>query len=195
MRPTARHIFCVMACYGWKVRAVLPGVWLLVGVGLLTMLPGCEPTVTDTPATADAPASIKEDTKPGPYWRPDVKSFRVYPSTRFIRESGRAILEARFELYDEMGDPVKAAGTFQIELYSIDESLGNAPQRLLYTWSADTLTLDQQREHYDPITRGYLFRLGVDNLKAARQATLLKVAFTPAGRPRLEAEAVIQTDW
>ncbi|MEZ6193555.1 MAG: hypothetical protein R3C45_19980 [Phycisphaerales bacterium] len=162
---------------------------------MLPMLPGCEPAATDTPSVAGASAGTKEVTKPGSYWRPEVKSIRVYPSTRFIRESGRAILEARFELYDEMGDPLKAAGTFQVELYSIDESLGNAPQRLLYTWSADTLTLDQQREHYDPITRGYLFRLGVDNLKAARQATLLKVAFTPAGRPRLEAEAVIQTDW
>lgn len=195
MRPTARHIFCVMACHGWILRAVLSGVWLLAGVCLLPMLPGCEPAATDTPSVAGASAGTKEVTKPGSYWRPEVKSIRVYPSTRFIRESGRAILEARFELYDEMGDPLKAAGTFQVELYSIDESLGNAPQRLLYTWSADTLTLDQQREHYDPITRGYLFRLGVDNLKAARQATLLKVAFTPAGRPRLEAEAVIQTDW
>ncbi len=195
MGPTPRHIFCGMACHGRILRAVVPGVCLAVGVGLLAMLPGCEPMVADTPTATGAPVVPKDDIKPGSYWRPEVKSIRVYPSTRFIRESGRAILEARFELYDEMGDPVKAAGTFRVELYSIDESLGNAPQRLLYSWSADTLTLGQQREHYDPITRGYLFRLGVDNLKAAREATLLKVSFTPAGRPRLEAEAVVQTDW
>lgn len=195
MRPTPRHIFCIMACHRRNLRAVVPGIWLVVGIGLLPMLSGCEPAVTGTPAATGTPAVPRDDVKPGSYWRPEVKSIRVYPSTRFIRESGRAILEARFELYDEMGDPVKGAGTFQVELYSIDETLGNAPQRLLYTWSADTMTLGQQREHYDPITRGYLFRLGVDNLKAARQATLLKVAFTPAGRPRLEAEAVIQTDW
>lgn len=195
MPPTPRHIFCVMAYPGRILRAVLSGMWLAVGIGLLPMLPGCEATTADTPAATGTPAVPGDDIKPGSYWRPEVKSLRVYPSTRFINESGRAILEARFELYDEMGDPVKAAGTFRVELYSIDESLGNAPQRLLYSWSAETLTLDQQREHYDPITRGYLFRLGVDNLKAAREATLLKVAFTPVGRPRLEAEAVVQSDW
>jgi hypothetical protein len=94
-----------------------------------------------------------------------------------------------------MGDPVKAAGTFRIELYSVDEVLGNAPRRLLYTWNAETTTLDQQREHYDPITRGYMFRLGVDNLRIAKQATLLKVAFTPPDGTRLEAEAVIKSEW
>ena len=73
--------------------------------------------------------------------------------------------------------------------------LGNTPRRLLYTWNAETITLAQQREHYDPITRGYLFRLGVDNLRLAKQATLLKVVFTPVDRPRLEAEAIIRSDW
>lgn len=94
-----------------------------------------------------------------------------------------------------MGDPVKSAGAFRIELHSIDKALGNAPRKLLYTWNAHTLTLDQQREHYDPITRGYMFRLGVDNLRIANQATLLKVAFTPAGRPRLETDAIIRSEW
>lgn len=189
MIPTPRHIFWVMAGYGRILRAVVPGVWRPAGLCLVLMLPGCEPAPTDTPT------AVTDAAKPGAYWRPHVKSIRVYPSTRFVRESDRAVLEARFELYDEMGDPVKDAGTFQVELYSVDESLGNSPQRLLYTWSAQTLTLDQQREHYDPITRGYLFRLGVDNLRAAKQASLLKVAFTPVDRPRLEAEAVVQSDW
>lgn len=155
----------------------------------LTAGSGCEPAATGSLPTANRAASA------GRYWQPLPVSIRVYPSTRFIKESGRAVLEARFELYDDMGDPVKSAGTFRIELLSVDEALGNAPRRLLYTWNAEVLTLDQQREHYDPITRGYLFRLGVDDLRIARQVTLLKVTFSPVDRARLDAEAVIKSDW
>ena len=131
-------------------------------------------------------------------WQPVPKRIRIYPSTRFIRESDDAILEARFELFDEMGDSVKAPGTFRIELYSVDEVQGGAPKKLLYAWDPEktaTLTLEQQREHYDPITRGYLFRLGVDDLRIANQPTLLKVVFTQIDQQRLEAEAIIRADW
>jgi hypothetical protein len=157
---------------------------------LLMFVLGCETTET---APSDMGVAGTADT--GRHWMPVPTSVRVYPSTRFIKESGRAILEARFELYDEMGDPVKYAGAFQIELFSVDESLGNTPRRLLYTWNAELSSLEQQREHYDPITRGYLFRLGVDNLKIARQVTLLKVVFAPIDRARLEAEAEVRSDW
>ncbi len=161
---------------------------------MLLLIVGCEapPAQQTTPAINESP---EPPGQPAVYWTPEPTSIRVYPSTRFIQESGRAILEARFELFDQMGDPMKAAGTFRIELYSVDESLGSAPQRLLYTWNAETMTLAQQREHYDPITRGYLFRLGVDNLRIAKQATLLKVAFTPVDKPRMNAEAMIRSDW
>lgn len=168
----------------------LPLVVLWFASMCLLMVAGCEPVATEQPAVPNGEAN-----NPAVYWRPTPTRVRVYPSTRFIEESGRAILEARFELFDEMGDPVKAAGSFRIELHSIDESLGNTPQRLLYTWNAETMTLDQQREHYDPITRGYLFRLGVDNLRIAKQATLLRVAFTPVDRPRLEDDSIIRSDW
>lgn len=152
---------------------------------------GCEGPEGVSGASAD-----RRDTGDAARWMPVPASARVYPSTRFIRESGRSVLEARFELYDEMGDPVKYAGTFKIELYSVDENLGNTPRRLLYSWNADLLSLDEQREHYDPITRGYLFRLGVDNLKIAKQTTLLKMTFDPVDRPRLEeVEAEVRSNW
>ena len=182
-RPIARHVgtFAV-----W--RAVLPCLALCLGGCEATVPKPTSPTIADSAQASGAPVSVD-------VWRPLPKSIRVYPSTRFIQEKGRAILEARFELFDEMGDSVKAPGTFQIELHSIDETLGNVPHRLLYTWNAQTLTLDQQREHYDPIIRGYLFRLGVENLRIAKQATLLKVVFTPVEGSRLEADKVITSGW
>ena len=94
-----------------------------------------------------------------------------------------------------MGDSLKSSGDYLIELYSVDETQGNVPRRLLYKWNTQVLTLSEQREHYDPITRGYLFRLGIDDLKIAKQATLLRVSFKPQDQPRLSAESVIRSDW
>lgn len=162
---------------------------------------GCEAPVENSPGVIASqgnqtnPVATETVTQPAVVWQPLPKSMRVYPSTRFIQESGQPILEARFELFDEMGDSVKASGLFRIELYTVDEVREQTPKRLLYTWSGETYTLDQQRDHYDPITRGYLFRLGVGNLKIANQPTLLKVTFIQEGRPNLEAQAVIRADW
>ncbi len=157
---------------------------------------GCEPPPIQSGAVPAQPADHTQSPDVAKtIWQPLPKRIRVYPSTRFVRESDQAILEARFELFDEMGDPVKAPGSFRIELHSVDEVRGGVPKQLLYSWNADTTTIDQQREHYDPITRGYLFRLGVDNLRVANQPTLLKVIFTQTDKPRLEAEEVIRADW
>jgi len=150
---------------------------------------GCESVATDGPAGFTTGASA------GRHWEPLPVSIRVYPSTRLIQESGRAILEARFELFDEMGDSVKSSGSYRIELFSVDESQTNAPRRLLYKWNTDVFSIDKQKEHYDPITRGYLFRLGVDDLNIAKETTLLRVSFVSVGRPRLSAEAVIKSGW
>ncbi len=155
----------------------------------LWLLSGCEFKAVEPTTTVQRADSVDS------YWRPAPVRIRVYPSTQFIKESGRAILEARVELFDEMGDPVKYAGSFRVELYSVDEAMGNAPRRLLYTWDAQVMTLEHQREHYDPITRGYLFRLGVDDLRIAKQASLLRITFTPVDRPRFDAESVIRSDW
>lgn len=178
-----------MKHYALTIRMLTVAAKLLCAVAVLG-LSGCEGSQAVATRSGDS-----SEVEVQPHWLPVPTSVRVYPSTRFIRESGRSILEARFELYDAMGDPVKYAGTFQIELFSVDENLGNTPRRLLYNWNAGLLTLDEQREHYDPITRGYLFRLGVDNLKIANQITLLKVSFSPIDRARIESEAEVRSDW
>lgn len=161
---------------------------LLSACTLILAACGCEPEAINTSSGIVGAFT-------GRHWEPSPVSIRVYPSTRLIQESGQAILEARFELRDEMGDSLKSSGTFLIELFSVDESQGGVPRRLLYKWNTEVLSLDQQREHYDPITRGYLFNLGIDDLSIAKEATLLRVSFTPVGRPRLSAEAVIRSGW
>lgn len=133
------------------------------------------------------------------YWWPQATAMRVYPSTRFVEAPGegggggnrRAILEARIELRDEMGDAVKAAGIVGLELFAGaagDEGFG----RRLYRWDVTMQTLEDQQRHFDSVTRTYLFRLELDAPPQADDI-MLRATFTRAsdGR-RLQADARIE---
>jgi hypothetical protein len=128
----------------------------------------------------------------GTLWRAVPVDLRVYPSTRFIREENEPILEARLELFDEMGDSVKGAGKVFLELYAGDREGAREIGRRLYTWNLTLETLEDQRKYYDPITRAYLFRLKVDNLQVARRTTTLYVTLMQPGGKRLQAYMVLQ---
>lgn len=130
---------------------------------------------------------VDHEAAPG-VWRPRPVGARVYPSTRFVREGRDALLEARVELTDEMGDAVKAAGELRLDLFASDDS-GTSLGRRLYSWQVELLTLDDQQTYWDAITRTYLLRLRLDNREAARRPTVLRVSFAPAGGgERLEAQ-------
>lgn len=123
-------------------------------------------------------------------WLPRPVSMRVYPSTRFVRDAGGVLLEARIELLDEMDDPVKGAGDFRLELFRADEGT-RMPGRQLYVWRVPMLTLEDQRRFFDPITRAYLLRLRLDEATLRQQPLYLHTIFAPVGAPRLEADAVL----
>jgi hypothetical protein len=127
-------------------------------------------------------------------WRAKPVRMRVYPSTRFVQEGDRSILEARLELMDEMGDSVKGAGRFRIELFAggwVD--IPGVGQRL-YDWEVETLKLADQRLYYDAITRAYLFRLRLDDNTTALRSALLHVMYASPDGARLEAHAVLPLD-
>lgn len=125
-------------------------------------------------------------------WEPTALAVRVHQSTRFVAASNeRATLHARVELVDAMGDSLKAAGQFRLELFASDE-MGRTVGRRLYQWQIDISTLEAQREHYDSVTRAYLFRLRLDDPRPPSQPTLLRATFMPADRgERLEGQAVL----
>ncbi len=131
----------------------------------------------------------------GSVWRPHPAAARVYPSTRFARFAEGTMLEARIELLDEMGDSIKGAGEFRLELFA--PAVGRAaeegrdPGRRLYTWETPLHTLAQQRQFYDPVTRTYQFRLRMDVPSHAGSEALLRVTFLAADGERLQAEAVV----
>lgn len=130
-------------------------------------------------------------TQPSGVWRAEPVAMRVYPSSRFATDDdGAALLEARIELLDEMGHSVKGAGVFHVELWSEGKALASGGERL-YAWDVPLLTLADQRRHYDPVTRAYLFRLSLDEAGVPRRPTVLRVLFTPVDRLRLEASAAL----
>ncbi len=147
--------------------------WMLT---LAAALGGCR--VPAAPSAGDGPEPRA--------WHPRPVSLRVYPSTRIVMQDDEPLLEARLELTDEMGDPLKAPGDFRLELYSPDGS------RQLYTWRVQALSLQQQRAFYDPITRAYLMRLKLDADALTEGSPRLRVAFITAEGERLQSEAVVR---
>ena len=134
---------------------------------------------------------IHGNTHTGPAWMPKAVSMRIYPSTQFVREDGVPLLEARIELFDAMGDSIKGPGNVRCELFASSGRGDGALGERLYGWDIGLHTLADQRAFYDPITRGYLFRLKLDSIAPARQATTLRVAFTPTDGARMSDEAEI----
>lgn len=97
---------------------------------------------------------------------------RIHPLSRIVFPSASAtapatapagsaittpILEARFELTDQFGDPGKGAGTIVLEL--LDTSSPFAGKKPLQEWSLSLNTPQANREHWDRTTRTYLFKL------------------------------------
>ena len=122
----------------------------------------------------------------GDYWRIKPAQMRVYPSTRFVVNEGQVVLEARIELFDEMGDSVKGVGHFHLELHTAGEKKAS---KRLYTWDVSARTLAEQRRYYESITRAYLFPLKLHSDKAPDREVSIEVIFTtPRGR-RLVTQA------
>ncbi|WP_432798409.1 hypothetical protein [Poriferisphaera sp. WC338] len=126
----------------------------------------------------------------GEGWQPVPTAMRIYPSTRFAVRDGEQVLDARVELFDQMGDSVKGTGQFSFELLEDIGPMGTGTQ--LYVWDIEVFTLEAQQKYYDPISRGYLFRLRMDDAEIAKQGGVLQVVFTPLKGDRLDAMQTIK---
>ncbi len=105
------------------------------------------------------------------------------------------ILEARIELFDQMGDSIKRSGQVRCELFAAVGRDGRDAGPLLYKWDITLHTLEDQQRYFDPITRGYVFRLRIDNPELIRRPTLLSVVFQPESGDRLSTRGRVQTQW
>lgn len=155
---------------------------LLMGAGLVS---GC------LSSKGQGPVAVSETM--ADVWEPAVRSIRIYPSTRFVTEAGQPLLEARVELFDEMGDSIKSSGSLRFELFAAGHAPGIEVGRLLYSWDVSLLSLEDQQRYYDPITRGYLFRLRLDSAEVTRREVLLRATVQPPTGERMVDEKQVLT--
>ncbi|MEM6391204.1 MAG: hypothetical protein AAF797_00220 [Planctomycetota bacterium] len=164
---------------------------------LLLLTPGCR-----TKGQGQGPLLIRADSEARPNPEPDVSGawypipnqLRIFPTTRFITERGRPVLEARIELLDAMGHALKTSGQFRFELFAAPPDADRASQKL-YTWNHTLRTADHQREHFDPVTFAYRFQLELRDEALKDKPTVLRVTFTPPAGPRLTVSHGVRTDW
>ena len=127
------------------------------------------------------------------HWNIKPDSVRVYPSTRFATINKQSVLEARVEFLDEVGDPIKAAGTLRFKLYNANNTAVVSDAQLLFQWDRELITKKHNVKFYDRVTQAYLFHLGVHKLPAEISKVVLRVEFAPAYGDTLNGGAVIQT--
>lgn len=160
----------------------------------LIALTGCISLSSDAGrSSAGKPGVSRSDTTPHHWVAQPVRS-RVYPSTRFVREEDAAVLEARIELLDEMGDPIKGVGHWHFELFAGDHRRDGMVSQRLYAWDVPMMLLDEQRLYYDRITRAYLFRLKIDSLAPTRRTTTFYATLVTPDGTRLEAQQLLQPE-
>jgi len=160
---------------------------------------------TRTPITSGSPS---DGTNAGPAWFPRAVDLRVHPATRYIEDHGELLLEARVELLDQQGEPIKDVGRFICELGEVDGN-GNivtvgGRQRVLH-FELDVLTPEQHAEYWDPVARAYIvpMQVGPADRDFTTGLTRLWVTFRPAwpGADQVPASTAdrvpveIRVDW
>ena len=177
----------------WMSRVTCISVVMLGGCLLMWGSGGCVESKAGA-ARGDGPA-VADDGEMADAWRPQPVALRIYPSTRFVRERDTPLLEARIELFDEMGDSIKSSGQVRFELFAAGYAPGIDVGRLLYSWDIALADLTDHQRYYDPITRGYLFRLRLDSAQITRREVLLRLTFQPLEGARLIDEQPVRINW
>lgn len=125
-------------------------------------------------------------------WKIKATRLRVYPSTRFVRIEDQLLLEARIEFLDELGDSIKAAGTFVLEVFDAERPVDAVDAKRLFAWRVPMLTRESNAEFYDPVTRAYFLRLSTDKLPDKQKKVVFKVSFDRPGERVLSVSSVVK---
>jgi hypothetical protein len=142
--------------------------------------PGC--------GDATPPAGGVEVKPPLSYMLPH--EIRIHPFTglRTLDKDFRG-LEVRMEAMDAYQDTTKAFGTFRFELYAFKPYSSNPKGALIESWEVDLMNSRENVIRWDPITRSYVFRLGLNESVPAGRRLVLTAAFeSPYSLNRLFAK-------
>lgn len=118
---------------------------------------------------------------------------RIHPftGTRTFDEAGGVKgIEVRVEAVNGFGDSTAAFGEFAFELYAFKSGDPDPKGDLIYNWQQSLLDAKQNRVHWDPITRTYVFRLQWHKAIPVGQRFVLTASFSSPFTERLYAEHV-----
>lgn len=157
-----------------KMKQCLPWSMAYVPQALMCMLlaavcaPGC--------GDATPPAGGIEVKPPLSLMLPHT--IRIHPFTALrALEPGVRGLEVRIEALDAYQDTTKAFGTFRFELYAFKPYSSNPKGALIESWEVDLMNPRENVIRWDPITRSYVFKLGLNESVLAGRRLVLTAAF------------------
>jgi hypothetical protein len=105
-------------------------------------------------------------------------TIRVHPFTGLrTLEAGVRGLDVRMEALDAYEDTTKAFGTFRFELYEFKPYSSNRKGALIESWEVDLMNSRENVIRWDPITRSYRFKLGLNESVPAGRRLVLAVSF------------------
>jgi hypothetical protein len=84
---------------------------------------------------------------------------RLHPLSRIVTTAANPTLEARLELTDQFGDIGKGVGTIDFKLFTYSTLMPNHQGSTISQWHFDLSTPTANHDHWDAITRTYLFKL------------------------------------
>jgi hypothetical protein len=156
-----------------------PAHWLALFI-LASSLASCQPASRSSePQSSDAPLFAPTD-------------LRIHPFTAVKDWTGEGRpdgVEALVELQDRFRDPVKATGVVLFELYEYKRNHPEPRGERLAAWRGSLQTLEEQRTHWNRISRTYSFQLAFPTIRTDRPY-VLQVWFDTGGR-RLMSQVIL----
>lgn len=114
----------------------------------------------------------------------------------FGNQGGDRGLEVRLQPLDQFGDPVKAVGSFRIEVFACREEGGEKRGERLGHWFIPLMTVEANRTYYDRVDRCYVFPLLWEKGAALPKAVVVQATYyLPSEyREKLSAQRVIKLE-
>jgi hypothetical protein len=119
---------------------------------------------------------------------------RLHPLSRVLPEAGATgpVVEARLEFTDQFGDIGKGAAPVYFEVFKYEALMPNHRGDRFSVWNFDLSKPDANKQHWDAITRTYLFKLPLPPGSLKKQTrVVLAATLSLVGSERLTDEITI----
>lgn len=138
-------------------RAALLAAAAACVLGLVAACSGARSSEPGTAAPLGSGAIDEDAAVTSTDWPFRPSAMRIHPLSRLVMagESSSRLIEARLEFTDAWNDGCKALGEIQIDLHD-DDAPGLDP---VQRWYVDLRELATNADHYEAVTRTYVFRL------------------------------------